>query len=611
MLRKVSCLLYFTLILLIAIYFFPCNVKAAEKSAVIKCTTYRCDENGRYDVSSSEILGSGGALCKFSASGNILKTTEKSGIPAFEVAIDSNLTFSYTYDNTLVNADATEEHLISDNGKSVNGVELNAAIQKGVIILETSLDGEKWTVAKQRQVTNAFEDLFVEEQRFCSTNAIELTNGCYYRITVAYETEKELEESQFIFKKYERKKYAEIFEFYASYKETEKTVDLTNMNKFTLGETIKTGTDNGYFGKEDIDKNDPHYNWVLGNFFVSGYTDKTDDNIFLKNVGDRVSLYFNLKEDIDKLNGEENLSISEDINGYDQNFQTKQTNMGRGTLIIRYTDQEGVKSDPIIYENYLQSLTSAGADTKVQLFEEGDYEVALDYEIKKDGFLPSYSNYRISFAFKVRNGNCMVYPRDIVTQSELAESSVTPNGFYIDLAESYYLKPYIQMTRWTKGVNGYVEDIRLNTVANDGDKFEEEGIYTITVVNPTTNLTTEKKIYVGSDSVLIAHMNVENSSYTVNEIANLVEQGAQIKDDGTIVMPTSYEPEGETSETTTLSDTTADKTEISTASDINSAVNSVESEVNNVIVAVLFAVIVVVVIVVAAIAVLVLKKRKK
>ena len=57
--------------------------------------------------------------------------------------------------------------------------------------------------------------------------------------------------------------------------------------------------------------------------------------------------------------------------------------MGRGTLIIRYTDERGVKHDPEIYTNYLEANAKTSADTVVKLFEEGDYEVALDYEIKK------------------------------------------------------------------------------------------------------------------------------------------------------------------------------------------------------------------------------------
>lgn len=71
-------------------------------------------------------------------------------------------------------------------------------------------------------------------------------------------------------------------------------------------------------------------------------------------------------------------------------------------MIIRYIDYEGVKHDPVIYQNYLQALTSENADVKVQFFEEGDYEVALDYKIGNSKKIVDKTNdYRISFNFKV------------------------------------------------------------------------------------------------------------------------------------------------------------------------------------------------------------------
>ena len=77
-----------------------------------------------------------------------------------------------------------------------------------------------------------------------------------------------------------------------------------------------------------------------------------------------------------------------------------------------------------------------GANTRVQLFEEGDYEVALDYEVTKSQLIPQTHHYRIFFKFSVRNANCMVYPFDIVTGAELTNSSVTENWFSLDLAKS-------------------------------------------------------------------------------------------------------------------------------------------------------------------------------
>ena len=62
----------------------------------------------------------------------------------------------------------------------------------------------------------------------------------------------------------------------------------------------------------------------------------------------------------------------------------------------------GVRHDPIIYTDYLAANARTGADTKVELFEEGDYEVALDYEIVDKSGVDSYTNYRIFFTFSIR-----------------------------------------------------------------------------------------------------------------------------------------------------------------------------------------------------------------
>ena len=53
-------------------------------------------------------------------------------------------------------------------------------------------------------------------------------------------------------------------------------------------------------------------------------------------------------------------------------------------MIVRKIDATGNKNDPVIYTDYLKGL-KVGANTKVKVYEEGDSEVALDYEIQQDG----------------------------------------------------------------------------------------------------------------------------------------------------------------------------------------------------------------------------------
>lgn len=315
--------------------------------------------------------------------------------------------------------------------------------------------------------------------------------------------------------------------------------------QYYLGTTIYTGMDNGYSGSFAITQDDPHFGWNLGRFFVTGYTSDTTDDagnpVFLKTVGDKVTLWFHLEQDISKLNGNEDLSISNDYNGYDQYFGVTQAGFGKGTLIIRHTDHRNLASDPVIYTDFLTANATQGVDTTVELFEEGDYEVALNYEIREEHFLfPSYTNYRIFFRFSVRNGNCMVFPFDSVTGEELTNTAITENGFYLDLAKSRYLDINIRREVLAEGADGLTEDTRFNRPAREGEHYTQEGIYTITVHNRYTGQETVKVIYVGTDDVLKAHV---TTGLPISEITWQLSAGATVAEDGTIIPPpTETEP---------------------------------------------------------------------
>ena len=195
-----------------------------------------------------------------------------------------------------------------------------------------------------------------------------------------------------------------------------------------------------------------------------------------------------MNQDIDALNGSSKIRIKSDKKITDQNFELPMTNFYRGALIIRYTDYQNITHDPVIYTDFLQAYVFPFANTKAELFEEGDYEVALDYSIDKE-------HYRIAFNYSIRNSNCMVYPFDVVTKSEMVNSSYTENGFYLDLARSRYLDINVKRVVMANGV----EDIRFNRSARDGEQYTDEGIYIITVKNKVTGEQTEKRIYVGAD----------------------------------------------------------------------------------------------------------------
>lgn len=553
--RKIIKKVAFMIAMTMLLSCFPLTVSAATEKTEVTGMVYEFDKDSHYE------FHEGGTSAKtnidntygtFYVSGDISAISEESGVPVYEIA-DGNLALFYNHGDTMLNADEDSWHLVDDKSKKVADLTLDSNIMKGAIIVQTSKDRKNWVDVGT--ICNVFSEMPIRTRSIYSATDVQLINGCYYRVIVVYELALRTEESNFLFintDKYDYKKYAEVYEFYACTNSGETdAVDLDQT--YSLGKKVRVENFDGYFGEEAIEKEDIHYGWEIGNFFVSGYTDEvssSDGNmVFLKNVGDKVTLWFNLNQDINSLNGNSKLSVTADTEGYDQYFETPKMDFGHGVLIIRYTDHNNVKAEPTIYTNYLEANATIGADTKVQLFEEGDYEVALDYEVTSDELIDKVGHYRIFFKFSVRNGNCMVYPFDVTTGGELTNSSMTENGFRLDLAKSRYLKINIKREVLKDSADGLVEDTRFNGPAKDGAEYTDEGVYTITVSNEYTGQFTTKKIYVGTNNILRAYM---TTGLSIPEINDLVSQGAIINDDGTIqlaaVIPTEepvQEPEPE------------------------------------------------------------------
>lgn len=305
---------------------------------------------------------------------------------------------------------------------------------------------------------------------------------------------------------------------------------------------VNAGKDTGYEEQNPIDKDDPHWDWSLGTFYLSDYTrqveDENGDPLFLKNAGDTVTLWFALEQDINCLNGNEKLTIAKDKNGFDQQLGVAQQDFGRGMLIVKHTDYLN-NSSLTTYRDFLAAEGSTTANTEITVLEEGDYEVALDYEIREtrlDLFgwepLPAYHNYRIAFKFSVRNGNTMIFPRDVKTGAELTNEAITEHGFTLDLAKSRYLNIDIKKEILQEGTNGLVEDVRFNKPAQDGSQYTDEGIYTITVTNRYTDQQTTKMIYVGTNDILKAYV---VTGLSLQNIQDRVAAGAVIAEDGTLI----------------------------------------------------------------------------
>jgi len=576
-----AALLALVCVVLFAVFATPSF--ADEKDTKIIGKKYSFEKNNDYLISKAESFDTTDSgvstYGKFYIRGDAVLQANTGKTPSLHVNGDS-FEFYYTYNDTLLNAAETEWHLVSDGCSKIDGEKLPCKIQKGLILLQTSKDQKTWITTEY--IENAFSNTPIQNSAFYKATDIQLINGCYYRVIVAYELSRRVEEAnifQRVVNQQEYQRCAEVYEFYAS-NDSVKEKAPANAKRFSLGNKTRTKNFAGYYGVQDVVSTDFHYGWELGEFFISGHTStaKNDDGtiVILKNVGDEVTLWFNLKQNINALNNNPKLAITNDTEWYDQYFETPKMDSGKGVLIIRQRDYENVLHDPVIYVNYLEANATVGTDVKVQFFEEGDYEVALDYQITKDKLFDQSSHYRIFFKFSVRNGNCMVYPLDVKTGAELTNSSMTENGFKLDMAKSRFLDITVKREMLTETIDGLIEDTRFNKTVKDGDVFTEEGIYTITVSNKYTGQLTTKKIYVGTNLLLKAYM---TTGLPIKEIKALVDQGATIDEMGVIHVNTQGESENEVNRGTIVGNS---QTEAPAAEPIiNSTQNSDNSQGEN------------------------------
>lgn len=539
-------------------------------------------------IAPATITSSGSQFGQFSITGNLNSISAVDGFTSYEV-LSGVATLSYNPSGKVIGAAETDWHLVEDKGTEINGEKIDNKILNGAVMLQTSIDGQNWiTDLVKTNVAGAGTDY---KSDFYSTPEIQLINGCYYRVIIVYEVARKLEDKQYWFVSVdneEQKKYVEVYDFYlkdtsdalianGDHPDTKKVVGDSTM-------VINTGKDNGFSGHNAITTKDPHYGWKIGEFSLNGFTNTADyqgEEYFIKNLNDVITLSFNLKQDINCLNGNDSLSVAEDNNGSDQYFQVPKTNFKHGTLIIQFTDYQGNKSEPIIYTDFLAANSRTGADTRVQVFEEGDYEVALDYEIKDKSGIDSYTDYRMSFTFKIRNGNSMVYAFD--NKGQLADKAWTSTGFTINTANSHYLTTMVKKYAVVDGVGGKKLDMSWNRTASDGNSYNEEGVYIVTVSNRyQPNGDVSKTFYVGNDPYVRAiaitgksleeiveltkyteydiktYLEViENENKSIDEIVNLVNQGWTIES-GHLIEPILPEPENEIESSDDLASTEND-----------------------------------------------------
>ncbi len=269
-----------------------------------------------------------------------------------------------------------------------------------------------------------------------------------------------------------------------------------------------------YSESKSITRSDIDNGCELGSFIISGFTEKEESGTkttFVKTRGHDMTLWFDLERNIDDLPGNGKRSILSDPKGWDTTFKAPEsvTDFGRGTLLVQHVGADG-KPRTVIYTDYLAAKETGTANTRIEIKEEGIYNVALDYMIKNSDLkeaLNSTTCYRISFSFEVKNGSGMVYLFDTETGSELEDYSRTEAGFRIDKGNSKSVK--VNYIRFAINQNGNALDVRASAPASDGDVFTETGYYILTMINTETGVALEKHIFVGDQSDLEEYSEIE------------------------------------------------------------------------------------------------------
>ena len=470
-------------------------------------SVYELDGKGKYEIAKAEITSD--SASRFHLEGDFATvSTTPNGFTSYGVKSGNlRIKIDERYGLGLFKQpDSTKWHVITDKTRTVDSTKLSLNIDSGAIIVQTSKDGKTWinsdseTDFYARMDTMNFRNMNGEEiNAFYRTTNVQLTNGCYYRIIVAYKLQREIDPSKVLFVKFkqtEEKERIEIYQFYAYDSTVDQGEALNTQNAYEFGDVYRVDSQNGFGNPTRIKSDDPHIDWSVGKFYVSGYTDVRKDNgipVFLKVPGDRAALWFNLEQELDKCNGRTDVKVNYLNSGSDIYFGTPEIkDFGRGTLIVRRTDREN-KKDRQIYTNYLVASATVGANTRVDLFEEGDYEVALDYQLHYDkpfvfGTTTTKTlTYRIFFQFKVRNGDISAFLRDIDTNQFITNANVAEHGFYIDVANSQYLAMTIKREVLTESLDGLVEDTKFSGVAKEGRHYTDEGIYTVAIKNLATD----------------------------------------------------------------------------------------------------------------------------
>ena len=196
-----------------AISKFTVSATEETKEFKIQGVCYEVKDNNNYKYQDAEAVNKMSfgkeAVGSLYVKGVNLSEDTYNGVKAYGTT--GNVTFSYVYDNTLLNASKDNWHIVSDKTKKVAGEKLDADILNGTIIIQKSYDGKTYENAVN-PVVNFFDGKTSGKELYKSSGE-DTCKGVYYRIIVAYKTEKCSGAFLWI-DQYDKKRHIEVYDLF-------------------------------------------------------------------------------------------------------------------------------------------------------------------------------------------------------------------------------------------------------------------------------------------------------------------------------------------------------------------------------------------------------------
>jgi len=439
------------------------------------------------------------SLGKFSVSGNTNDYAEYMGVPA--IGVESGvLSFNYDYNGSYLEKSDTTWFIAEDGSKSVDGINLDAKIKRGVLIVQKSSDRKTWVDA-----TNPEADYFASHpgnnRGFYTTDGGDLARGTFYRIILAYKMQKKTGENRFVVKfsdKYDDAYCIETYEFYACVNTA--TISLHSMatDVSTISAKRTCYETDGAFkfsGVTPVTKLAHGATSVFDITLTGQFSQTSDGNgaqvYNLARGGARVSFVYAGKMLSDS---NKNWRIAK-TNASQIDGAKIDATIGKGILLVQYSTNGKDYNDTCLLIANVFEDNPRGIESLCELYEDGYYRIIGAYQTEiyswtnvfGHEYMDTVNNVEV-FSFQLKQEGfagidleAEGYSMAMLDKGEtLTNNATTTRGFIVDKLG----------TNYTVNINGQS--------VSDGHIVVENGRYDVEVITPL-NRTSKMTVYVYRD----------------------------------------------------------------------------------------------------------------